>query len=93
VQNNTGSKQYQQNYRTILQHPDLALKLNEELKIITLAVHVQTEKKYKKMERSEHGIKNESVSFHHSHRQCELNDKLNLFGENLKSERYENHAF
>jgi len=68
VQNDVDGKQYQQYKRAILKHPYFPLHLEEELKILLLAVHVQTKKENKKMEDSENRIKDEPVSFHHSRR-------------------------
>jgi hypothetical protein len=53
VKDDIGCKQNQKNKRAILQHPNSALHLNQELKIILLAIHVNAEKKNKKMEDSE----------------------------------------
>jgi len=40
--------------------------LDQELKVISLAIHINAEKKNKEVENPEDRIKDESVSFHHS---------------------------
>jgi hypothetical protein len=65
MQDDIGCKEDQENKRTVFQHPYSPLHMDEELKVIALAIHVNTEKKDKKMENSEDRIKDESISFHH----------------------------
>jgi hypothetical protein len=67
VKDYIGYKQTEKNERAIFKQRYFALHLNKELKIVTLAVHVNAECKNKEMEESEDRIEYKPVSLHHKH--------------------------
>lgn len=60
-----GNKQEKENKRSVFEHPDSALQLNQELKIFFLAIHIKAEQKDKQMKCAKYRVENQSVSLHH----------------------------